>query len=171
MERAQKVKAVFLDASGTLFQSNMMAPTGISLYPDARKILAAVRNRRISDFGVKTGIITNWGSRIQIVLESFGLMHHFDTVICGVSPLKPKPDPSIFFAACESIGLAPNECVHIGDSIYDDALGAQDAGLEAIWLNRRRQSFTETEQELIAQLRHPPARTLDEALVTLETLF
>src|SRR2546426_791813 len=47
-----------------------------------------------------------------------------------------KPDVRFFHAAAAAAGVAPDEVLHIGDDARLDALGAMDAGMHAVWLNR-----------------------------------
>lgn len=47
-----------------------------------------------------------------------------------------KPDARIFAAACERLGCAPDEVLHIGDDLALDVHGALDAGLHAAWIRR-----------------------------------
>lgn len=47
-----------------------------------------------------------------------------------------KPDPRIFAAACERLGCAPHEVLHVGDDLRLDVHGALDAGLQAAWVRR-----------------------------------
>jgi len=47
-----------------------------------------------------------------------------------------KPDPRIFAAACERLGCAPNEVLHVGDDLRLDVHGALDAGMQAAWVRR-----------------------------------
>ena len=44
-----------------------------------------------------------------------------------------KPSPQAFAAAMAAVGVAdPARCVYVGDRLYDDVWGAQNAGLRAI---------------------------------------
>ena len=47
-----------------------------------------------------------------------------------------KPDASIFHAACERLGMAPHEVLHVGDDSELDIVGAARAGLRTCWINR-----------------------------------
>ena len=49
-----------------------------------------------------------------------------------------KPDPRIFHAAAAAFEVAPTQCAYVGDRVRTDALGAHDAGLLGIWLDRGR---------------------------------
>ncbi|MBY5993351.1 HAD-IA family hydrolase [Ferrimonas balearica] len=50
-------------------------------------------------------------------------------------PLKPAPD--LFWQACDRLGVAPAQLLHIGDHPDTDIAGALQAGCQAIWLNPR----------------------------------
>jgi putative hydrolase of the HAD superfamily len=47
-----------------------------------------------------------------------------------------KPDPRIFHDACERLGYAPGEVLHVGDDLRLDVHGSLDAGLQAAWIRR-----------------------------------
>lgn len=70
-------------------------------------------------------------------LSRIGIDHHFTVNItardCGVA----KPDRSIFLTACRALNCEPSAVLHIGDDPEHDVLGAANAGLRTIWLNRR----------------------------------
>lgn len=42
-----------------------------------------------------------------------------------------KPNPAIFSAACELLGVQQSEVVHVGDDRRNDIWGARDAGCDA----------------------------------------
>ncbi len=47
-----------------------------------------------------------------------------------------KPDPRVFHLACELLGFEPGEVAYVGDEFDADAVGALDAGLASVWLDR-----------------------------------
>ena len=47
-----------------------------------------------------------------------------------------KPDSAIFDAAARAFGVAPAQCAYVGDRVRTDAVGAHDAGMLGIWLDR-----------------------------------
>jgi putative hydrolase of the HAD superfamily len=69
-------------------------------------------------------------------LETIGLGHLFRERISASGVGVAKPDPGIFRAACERIGIPAENMLHVGDDPELDVLGAQRAGLRAGWLNR-----------------------------------
>jgi putative hydrolase of the HAD superfamily len=83
------------------------------------------------------GIVTNVGADLQRrKLERVGLGGRFEVVV-GLDTFGfGKPDPRVFRHACELIGTEPGETYFVGDRLDHDAIGARDAGLRAIWLDR-----------------------------------
>ena len=47
-----------------------------------------------------------------------------------------KPDPRIFHAAAGLAGVSAAQVLHVGDDAAMDVLGALDAGMQAVWINR-----------------------------------
>lgn len=48
-----------------------------------------------------------------------------------------KPDPRIFLAAAQALGVQPQEVLHVGDDTVLDILGAQGVGMQTAWANRK----------------------------------
>lgn len=49
-----------------------------------------------------------------------------------------KPRPEIFRKALEEMQIVPEQVLHVGDSLTSDVAGAQNIGIKACWLNRKR---------------------------------
>lgn len=81
--------------------------------------------------GYKLGIISNLIGEHEVPdwLEEDGLDPYFDTVIlssvCGLR----KPGAGIYRVACETMGVAPEDCVSVADNIKRDIPGAKIAGI------------------------------------------
>ncbi len=69
-------------------------------------------------------------------LHAIGIAHLFDTSLAAHRFGLAKPDAAIFRAACEALGVAPQEAVYVGDDPLLDVEGAQKAGLRGVWMNR-----------------------------------
>src|SRR6185437_8536667 len=86
---------------------------------------------------VKIAIVTN-----NLVAEQLDKLHYLqlehliDTLITSEETGFIKPDPRIFQAALEQLGCDATEVVMVGDAWKSDVLGARQAGIRAIWLNR-----------------------------------
>lgn len=69
-------------------------------------------------------------------LHTIGLSHHFKVSVAAHQLGCAKPEAAIFHAACQQLGVAPQDAVYVGDDLLLDVRGAQQAGLRAVWLNR-----------------------------------
>jgi putative hydrolase of the HAD superfamily len=54
-----------------------------------------------------------------------------DSDVVGVE----KPDPAIFGIALDALGLAPDDCLYVGDTVHFDVNGARAAGLRPVHLD------------------------------------
>jgi putative hydrolase of the HAD superfamily len=101
------------------------------LCPHARKILAALKERNLILL-----MVSNFDSRLLAILEGHGIASCFDSVVLSSRAGHAKPSPAIFHLALRRHDLTPHEAMHVGDSLENDAVGADAAGLRAVWLNR-----------------------------------
>ncbi|MCC6868440.1 MAG: HAD family hydrolase [Burkholderiales bacterium] len=69
-------------------------------------------------------------------LTSFGFASHVDALVTSEAVGAAKPDPRIFRAALDRVRCEAHEVVMVGDAWHADVLGANAAGIRAIWLNR-----------------------------------
>jgi putative hydrolase of the HAD superfamily len=60
-----------------------------------------------------------------------------DTIVSSAEVGLHKPDPRIFELACERVGVAPHEAVHVGDHHYADVLGASAVGMTPVLIDRQ----------------------------------
>lgn len=87
--------------------------------------------------GVKLAAVTNAsGSHQRAKLDRLGIGRFFDTVVIAGELGAAKPDPVIFHTACARLGVPVEATVHVGDLLEADALGARNAGLHGVWLDR-----------------------------------
>lgn len=103
----------------------------VRLFPEARAVLQTLH-------GWRPLVLVSNGRRCtrRDTLSALELEPFFTTVIISEEVGVEKPDPRIFALALAACGVAPAEAVHIGDDPLADVLGAQRAGLRAVWLNR-----------------------------------
>jgi len=69
-------------------------------------------------------------------VHRIGIGQHFQAQVGAREVGVAKPGRRIFEVAAEAAGFAPREVLHIGDDAALDVLGALDAGMQAVWLNR-----------------------------------
>ena len=99
--------------------------------PEVGPLLEALR----AD-GVKVGVLSNtiWPRAWhEGFFERDGVRHLLDGDVYTSEIPWTKPSPKAFAAALEAVGATdPARCVYVGDRLYDDVWGAQNAGLRAI---------------------------------------
>jgi HAD superfamily hydrolase (TIGR01549 family) len=74
-------------------------------------------------------------------LTRIGVHTHFAFQLGAREHGAPKPDASIFHAACARLGASPRQVLHVGDDIEMDVVGAARAGLRTCWLNREQHAW------------------------------
>jgi putative hydrolase of the HAD superfamily len=89
---------------------------------------------RLKAAGLLLGVVSNSEGRVGQALEAAGLREYFDVVVdSGLIGIE-KPDPRIFQAALEALGVGPEEALYVGDLYEVDVVGARAAGIEAVLL-------------------------------------
>lgn len=106
-------------------------PANYRLFPDALPALGRLRSQ-----GIRLGIISNWEPWLPRLLDRLGLAQWFEAVFASGLLDLHKPAPEIFRHAVRAMEVAPAQAVHIGDSLRSDYLGARQAGLHAVLLDR-----------------------------------
>lgn len=98
----------------------------VECYPDAIDALARIAAR------VPVAAVTNGNAD----LARIGLAQHFVFQLGSREFGAAKPEPGIFLAACDRLGVPAAQVLHVGDHIDLDVVGAARAGLRTCWLNR-----------------------------------
>jgi putative hydrolase of the HAD superfamily len=83
----------------------------------------------LSRRGVRVAVISNSDGSVASSLERAGLAHLFEFVIDSHEVGVAKPDPEIFRAALDRMGIDPSQAWYVGDSVFHDVLGAQAASM------------------------------------------
>jgi len=88
-------------------------------------------------------VLTNGPHDVQREkLRASGLERFFPVTIASGEIGFGKPDPRFFSTAIERLGIRVDEAIAIGDSFERDVVGARNAGLRCIWLNRERRAVS-----------------------------
>jgi FMN hydrolase / 5-amino-6-(5-phospho-D-ribitylamino)uracil phosphatase len=69
-------------------------------------------------------------------LDQIGIAHYFRHSVRAREFGIGKPDVRIFQHAASLVGVSPHEVLHVGDDGALDVVGAINAGMQAVWLNR-----------------------------------
>lgn len=89
---------------------------------------------RLHSLGHKLGIVSNNDGLTRDKCRSVGIENFFSFILDSTQEGVMKPDPRIFARALEQGGTPAAEALHVGDLYGCDVLGAQAAGIPAVWL-------------------------------------
>jgi putative hydrolase of the HAD superfamily len=143
LDWAALVDATFLDLtprppSRTFFRElyeRFTEPNAWRIFDD---VLPALE--RLRSYGIQLGVISNWDTRLEPLLENLGLQGFFDVVVVSCHVRSCKPERRIFRSAARRLGISPTNILHVGDNWEMDVLGARRAGFRALQLDRARPS-------------------------------
>lgn len=130
-----------------------------SLIEGAREVLA-----HLSDSRHTMGLICNTGRTpgfmLRELLQGYDVMRFFDSALFSDETIIRKPNVAIFEKSIQELRAEKPHTVHVGDSWENDILGAQAAGIKAIWIH----------PEKPAQPDCPIAKSIAELPAVLDTL-
>ncbi len=113
-----------------IYENNWM------LFNDSEEMIKQLKDK------YKIAIVSNGDSRQQRQkIEKVGLNKWFLNIIISEEVGYEKPKKEIFEIACKVVNELPQNCVMIGDKFKVDVEGSINAGLNAIWVNRKNQNF------------------------------
>ena len=103
-------------------------------YGDAVEALPQIQE------GWRTGILSNADDAYLFpLLEKIGW--DFEVVLSSEGARAYKPLPSAFEQVMGALGVGPEECLYVGDTPFDDILGARGVGMGVAWINRHGASL------------------------------
>ena len=100
-------------------------------YPEAAAVCERLRSS-----GLRLGVVSNGPVTVRDLLSQAGLLSFFDVVITSQGVGVEKPDPRIFEAALDTLGIQAGHALFVGDLYEVDVLGARSAGLKAALIDR-----------------------------------
>jgi putative hydrolase of the HAD superfamily len=69
------------------------------------------------------------------IIDRLGMAPFFDAVLVSGELGYRKPHPRVFLALLEQLGTAKEHTAFVGDNLDVDVRGAQQAGIQPIWMN------------------------------------
>jgi 2-phosphoglycolate phosphatase len=100
------------------------------LFPGMEQVLET-----LSSWGIKAGIVTNKAAWLtEPLLEELGLRARFACVVSGDTLTEKKPHPLPLLHAATLAGVAPGDCIYVGDA-ERDVQAAHAAGMPALVAN------------------------------------
>jgi putative hydrolase of the HAD superfamily len=102
------------------------------LRPDAVDALDAIRRR-----GLRTALISDCTHELPAFLPGLPVAPLLDAQIFSVELGVCKPDPRIYLAACDALGVSPQDCLYVGDGGSHELTGAAAVGMTPVRLAAR----------------------------------
>ena len=103
------------------------ARQSVDFYPDSLPALSHLSAR------MPLVALSNGNADIHRV----GIGHCFAARIWAQDAGVAKPDVRIFKQAADALGLPMAAILHVGDDAQHDVIGALDAGMQTVWVNRQ----------------------------------
>lgn len=75
------------------------------------------------------GSVSSQNNKVDIV----NIRDYFEDIIISGTYGFHKPDKRIFDIVLERLNIKADECIYVGDALYNDIEGALNAGMHAIW--------------------------------------
>jgi putative hydrolase of the HAD superfamily len=114
------------DRMGQLY--GVFRNTMLRLFDDAAEVIPQLAR------SYELGLITNGSSKLRkLAIEEF-----FTYNVYAREVGYEKPAAEIFAAAASVAGCAKDRMLFVGDGQHTDILGARNAGIEVVWINRPR---------------------------------
>ncbi|NWW74713.1 HDHD3 protein, partial [Climacteris rufus] len=89
---------------------------------------------RCRQLGFRMGVVSNFDSRLEVILSQCNLLHHFEFVLTSEAAGFAKPDGRIFEQALRLGGVPPEQAAHIGDDYSRDYRAARAVGMHSFLL-------------------------------------
>ena len=83
----------------------------------------------IATSGIRLGLISNTDGSEVLDWGNSPLAHFFEVTIFSHAVGVVKPDSDIYQRACKNLGVAPSDCIFIGDGNSNELRGAAQVGM------------------------------------------
>ena len=104
----------------------------MQLFPDALTCLQGWRAR-----GVRLGLVTNGdASQQRDKITRHALASYFDVIVIEGEFGAGKPDEVVYRHALDTLKVRADETCMVGDHLEFDVAGAQQLGMQGIWIDR-----------------------------------
>lgn len=114
----------------------------VSFYEDVFPVIQKLRGQ------YRLGSISNGNASAGLT----ALDDYFDFYINAADVMARKPSRIIYQAFCDSLEVQPEHCLYVGDDPVYDVVGARDAGMQTIWVNRENSRWPDELQPAQAEI-------------------
>jgi len=136
----ERVLDASLSAIVPQLMSSFSTKEGYKAFDDSLPILHALHN----DLRLRIAVVSNADSRMLSVLQDLVFPAYINPILLSECEGIEKPAPEIFLRALAQVNvnaelettIAPSECLHVGDELECDYIGARNAGMNSLLLER-----------------------------------
>jgi putative hydrolase of the HAD superfamily len=90
--------------------------------------------------GFRLVVLSNWDRRLLRTLKDLRLDDFFEKIYISTLIGYAKPNFGAFQHVLDDLKVSPQEILHVGDTLEEDILGAQQANIRAVCIDRRGKS-------------------------------
>ena len=101
-------------------------------YPEAEPVL-----EELEALGVPLYVVSNWDIELEKVLEGLGWMRFFNGIVASAIFGVEKPRREIYDEALRVAGVPAERAVMVGNDPVSDVRGASEAGVDAVFVDRK----------------------------------
>lgn len=97
----------------------------------------------LAEMKLRLGVLSQTrmlGPQLKEKLDSMGIGMYLGGILTSEDAGYDKPDPRLFHAGAEMIGLGKSELWYVGNRYHEDVVGARDAGITPVLVERRARS-------------------------------
>jgi HAD superfamily hydrolase (TIGR01549 family) len=115
---------------------------------------------KIGHYPEVTEVLSSLASEYKLIVASgtpLKLLHcllrdikpYFVRIFSSISHYRQLKSPDFYLSICEEMGVKPSQVIHVGDNWQFDFLNAQQAGVNAFYLDRSGRNHQESLSDLI----------------------
>ncbi len=120
-----------IDRYSESLEAGFNRPGALRPYPEVVEVLSSLQQQ-----SYRLGIVSNWSWNLCERARQAGLDRFFEVVWASAYAGSNKPHPGIFLQVLEQMKVPAERTVYIGDSYDHDVIGARNAGIEPVLLDR-----------------------------------
>lgn len=110
--------------------ARVKAQNGLFVFRD--DALAAVQ--ALKKLGLRVGLLSDCTPELPVAWPHFAVAPYFDTAVFSCREGLKKPNPAFFHLVCERLGVAPADCLYVGDGGSRELTGAAAVGMTPLML-------------------------------------
>ena len=140
------------------FTRSYLEPRG-----DTLATLAAIR-----ESGRKLGLVSDCSIEVPTLWGETAFAPLFDMTVFSSQMGTKKPDPRMYLAACEGLGVPPEACLYVGDGSSQELTGAAAVGMHPVLIRMAHEENPDAFRPGEESWPGPRIRTLAEVIGRLE---